>query len=81
MGGGALYRGAMSAADALLIVKAKDVLVIVKARKAVVVSDFRMMHSPKKSEFGSRAGNALGKIPSQKAADGCHPQVTFRQQF
>ena len=48
MGGGALYRGAMSAADALLIVKAKDVLVIVKARTAVVVSDFRMMHSPKK---------------------------------
>jgi hypothetical protein len=33
------------------------------------------------SEFGSRAGNALEKIPSQKAAKGCYPQVTFRQQF
>lgn len=81
MGGGALYRGAMSAADAPLLVKIKDALLIVRARKAVVVSNFRMMHSPKKSEFGSRAGNALEKIPSQKAADDCHSQVTFRQQF
>lgn len=48
MGGGALYRGAMSAADALLYVKIKDVLLMVQAKKAAVVRNFRMMHSPKK---------------------------------
>ncbi|MBR2119126.1 MAG: hypothetical protein IJ935_10790 [Afipia sp.] len=71
----------MSAADALPCVKIKDALLIVTAKQAAVVSNFRMMHSPKKSEFGSRAGNALAKIPSQNAAKGCYQQVTFPQQF
>ena len=47
IGGGALYRGAMSAAYALPIVK-NDVLLIVQAMTAAVARNFRMMHSPKK---------------------------------
>ncbi len=43
-----MYRGAMSAADALLSVKVRDALLIVQAKKAAVVRNFRMMHSPKK---------------------------------